>query len=573
MTRYSELFLPTRREDPAEAEVVSHRLMFRAGMIRKLAAGIYSYLPMGLRVIRKVEAIIREEMNRAGAQEVLLPAVQPADLWRESGRWDFYGKELLRFRDRNERECCLGPTHEEVITDLVRHEVQSYRQLPLNLYQIQTKFRDEIRPRFGVMRAREFIMKDAYSFDADDAGAEESYRKMYEAYSRIFRRCGLDFVAVEADTGAIGGSFSHEFMVLAESGEDEVAACAACGYGANVERAEVRPPQPVEPDVPPGAPEPVDTPGRRTIEEVAGFLGVGPEALVKTILFETDKGVVAACVRGDHEVNPVKVKNAVGANTVEMASEETVRTVTGAPVGFAGPVGLDVPVYVDHALRGGAGYVVGANRADRHVRNVVPGRDFPVASWADLRTIRAGDPCPRCGEPVTVKRGIEVGHIFKLGTKYSEAMHATYLDREGRERVLVMGCYGIGVGRTVAAAIEQNHDEDGIIWPVPIAPWEVLILPIQVRDARTRELAERLAADLEARGVEVLLDDRDERPGVRFKDADLIGVPLRITLGPRGLKEGVAEVRERATRAEHRVPLEEVAAWAAGWVGERRIPA
>ncbi len=573
MTRYSELFLPTLREDPAEAEVVSHRLMFRAGMIRKLAAGIYSYLPMGLRVIRKVEAIIREEMNRAGAQEVLLPAVQPADLWKESGRWDFYGKELLRFRDRNERECCLGPTHEEVITDLVRREIQSYRQLPLNLYQIQTKFRDEIRPRFGVMRAREFIMKDAYSFDADDAGAEESYRKMYEAYTRIFRRCGLDFVAVEADTGAIGGSFSHEFMVLAESGEDEVAACAACGYGANVERAEVRPPDPVAPEVPPGPPETVDTPDRRTIEEVAGFLGVGPEALIKTILFETDKGVVAACVRGDHEVNPVKVKNAVGANTVEMASEETVRRVTGAPVGFAGPAGLDVPVYVDHALRGGAGYVAGANQADRHARNVVPGRDFAVAAWADLRTIRAGDPCPRCGEPVAVKRGIEVGHIFKLGTKYSEAMNATYLDRDGRERLLVMGCYGIGVGRTVAAAIEQNHDEDGIIWPVPIAPWEVLILPIQMKDERTRELADRIAADLEARGVDVLLDDRDERPGVRFKDADLIGVPLRITLGPRGLKEGVAEVRERATRAEHRVPLEEVAAWAADWVEKQRIPA
>ncbi len=573
MTRYSELFLPTLREDPAEAEVVSHRLMFRAGMIRKLAAGIYSYLPMGLRVIRKVEAIIREEMNRAGAQEVLLPAVQPADLWKESGRWDFYGKELLRFRDRNERECCLGPTHEEVITDLVRREIQSYRQLPLNLYQIQTKFRDEIRPRFGVMRAREFIMKDAYSFDADDAGAEESYRKMYEAYTRIFRRCGLDFVAVEADTGAIGGSFSHEFMVLAESGEDEVAACAACGYGANVERAEVRPPDPVAPEVPPGPPETVDTPDRRTIEEVAGFLGVGPEALIKTILFETDKGVVAACVRGDHEVNPVKVKNAVGANTVEMASEETVRRVTGAPVGFAGPAGLDVPVYVDHALRGGAGYVAGANQADRHARNVVPGRDFAVAAWADLRTIRAGDPCPRCGEPVAVKRGIEVGHIFKLGTKYSEAMNATYLDRDGRERLLVMGCYGIGVGRTVAAAIEQNHDEDGIIWPVPIAPWEVLILPIQLKDERTRELADRIAADLEARGVDVLLDDRDERPGVRFKDADLIGVPLRITLGPRGLKEGVAEVRERATRAEHRVPLEEVAAWAADWVEKQWIPA
>ena len=570
---YSKLFLPTLREDPAEAEVVSHRLMFRAGMIRKLAAGIYSYLPMGLRVLRKVEAIVREEMNRAGAQEVLLPAVQPGDLWKESGRWDYYGRELLRFVDRNDRECCLGPTHEEVITDLVRKEIQSYRQLPLNLYQIQTKFRDEIRPRFGVMRAREFIMKDAYSFDADDAGAEESYRRMFEAYSRIFARCGLEFVAVEADTGAIGGSFSHEFMVLADSGEDEVAACRRCGYGANVEKAEAKPPPAPEATEPPGELELVETPGKRTIEEVTAFLGVAPEGTMKTILFETDKGVVAACVRGDHQVNPVKVKNLLGANTAEMASEETVARVTGAPVGFAGPVGLEVPVYLDHALREGSGYVVGANRADAHYRNAVPGRDFRPAGWADLRVIEAGDPCPRCGEPVEVRRGIEVGHIFKLGTKYSEAMGATYLDREGAERFLVMGCYGIGVGRTVAAAIEQNHDDDGIIWPVPIAPWQVLVLPIRVNDEETRRVTDEIVRELESRGVEVLVDDRDERPGVRFKDADLIGVPLRITLGPRGLKQGVAEVRERATRAEHRVPLVEVAGWAARWVDERRVSA
>ncbi|NOY45856.1 MAG: proline--tRNA ligase [Deltaproteobacteria bacterium] len=573
MDRYSTLFLPTLREDPAEAEVVSHRLMFRAGMIRKLAAGIYSYLPMGLRVLRKVERIVREEMNRAGAQEVLLPAVQPADLWKESGRWSYYGPELLRFEDRNGRECCLGPTHEEVITDLVRGQIQSYRQLPVNLYQIQTKFRDEIRPRFGVMRAREFIMKDAYSFDADDAGAEESYRKMYEAYRRIFARCGLEFVAVEADTGAIGGSFSHEFMVLADSGEDSVAACRACGYGANVEKAEVRPPERPGPGSEPGALELVETPGCRTIDEVCAFLGVEPRHTIKTLLFDTDKGTVAVCVRGDHQVNPVKVKNLVDANTAELAPEEVVQRVTGAAVGYAGPVGLSVPVYLDHALQEGVGYVVGANRSDHHYRNAVAGRDFAVAGWADLREIEEGDPCPRCGEPVTVRRGIEVGHIFKLGTKYSETMGATFLDREGRERPFVMGCYGIGVGRTVAAAIEQNHDENGIVWPVPIAPWEVLILPIRPGDEATARAVDEIAAGLEERGVEVLVDDRDERPGVRFKDADLIGVPLRITLGPRGLKEGVAEVKERATGAEHRVPLAEVAAWAAEWVEARRSPA
>ncbi|HSH71381.1 MAG TPA: proline--tRNA ligase [Deferrisomatales bacterium] len=566
---YSQSFLPTLRDDPAEAEVVSHKLMLRSGLIRRLSAGIYSYLPAGLRVIRKVEQIVREEMDRAGAQEVLLPAVQPAELWQESGRWDFYGPELLRFTDRGGRQCCMGPTHEEVITDLVRGEVQSYRQLPLNLYQIQTKFRDEIRPRFGVMRAREFIMKDAYSFDLDEDASAQSYHKMYEAYRRIFERCGLEFVAVEADSGAIGGSFSHEFMVLADSGEDGVAACSACGYGANVEKAEV--PAPAAADAPEsGALEPVSTPGQRTIEEVSGFLGVDVTRTAKTLVFETDAGVVAVVVRGDHAVNPIKVKNAVGANVAELAGEAAVVETTGAPVGFAGPVGLGVPVYVDHALKDAGGFVVGANRADAHYRNAVAGRDFPVAGWTDLREIAAGDPCPRCGEAVSVRRGIEVGHVFRLGTKYSEALGATCLDDQGKERPLVMGCYGIGIGRTAAAAIEQNHDGDGICWPVPIAPWEVVVLPIRVTDEATREAVDRLTAGLEARGVEVLVDDRDERAGVKFKDADLLGVPLRITLGPRGLKEGVAEVRERATGADHNVPLDELVEWAAGWVAARR---
>jgi prolyl-tRNA synthetase len=567
---FSKLLIPTLKEDPAEAEVISHKLMLRAGLIRKLAAGIYSYLPAGLRVLRKVERIVREEMNRAGAQEVLLPAVQPAELWKESGRWEFYGKELLRFVDRHNRESCLGPTHEEVITDLVRREVQSYRQLPLNLYQIQTKFRDEIRPRFGLMRGREFIMKDAYSFDADDAGAEESYRKMYEAYDRIFRRCGLEFVPVEADVGTIGGSFSHEYMVLAESGEDAVCACRTCGYGANVEKAEVRPSDETGGELSCGAPERIPTPGKRTIEEVSSFLGVDPSSLAKTLLFETDQGTVAVCVRGDQEANLAKVKNLLGANQAELAGEARVAEITGAPVGFAGPVGLSVPVYADHGLRGTAGWVVGANERDAHLRNVAPGRDFAVAAWADLRSIREGDACPRCGASVTVKRGIEVGHIFKLGTKYSEALRATFLDDQGAEQPIVMGCYGIGVGRTAAAAIEQNNDADGIIWPVPLAPWEALLLPLQVKDEAARKASSELASALEAGGVEVLVDDRDERPGVKFKDADLLGIPLRITLGPKGLAQGVAEIRERATKAEHRVPLAECAVWVERWVGERR---
>jgi prolyl-tRNA synthetase len=570
---YSKLFLPTLREDPAEAEVVSHRLMLRAGLVRKLAAGIYSYLPAGLRSIRKVEQILREEMNRAGAQEILMPAVQPGELWTESGRWDYYGRELLRFVDRHERDCCLGPTHEEVVTDIVRREIRSYRQLPVNLYQIQTKFRDEIRPRFGVMRAREFSMKDAYSFDADEVGAEESYGKMYDAYRRIFERCGLDFVAVEADTGAIGGSFSHEFMVLADSGEDAVAACQACGYGANVEKGEIRPPESMSSPPPaPPPPELVETPDQKTIEEVTAFLGVPAEAVVKTLVFNTDQGLVAVCVRGDHEANPAKVKNLVGANTAELASAAEVMAATGAPAGFAGPVGLEIPVYFDHALRDTGGLVVGANRADAHYRNALPDRDFGVTGWADLRMIVEGDPCPRCEATVSVRRGIEVGHVFKLGTKYSEAMGATYLDAEGEERLLVMGCYGIGVARTLAAAIEQNHDEDGIIWPVPIAPWEVTVLPIRPEEAATRVAVTEIVAALEDRGIEVLLDDRDERPGVRFKDADLLGIPLRVTLGPRGLGEGMAEVRERATGVEHKVPLPEVAAWVADWTAQRRTP-
>ncbi len=556
MIRYTQYLMPTTKETPSDAEVVSHRLMLRGGFIQKVASGIYTYLPAGLRVLRKVERILREEMDRAGAQEVLMPAVIPSELWKESGRWDAYGKELLRFKDRADREFCLGPTHEEVVTDLVRRLVRSYRQLPLNLYQIQDKFRDEIRPRFGLMRGREFFMKDAYSFDADEEGAKESYRKMYEAYCRIFRRMGLDFRAVEADTGNIGGSSSHEFMVIADSGEDAIVSCASCSYGANVEKAEC--PVPAEGTVgsrDAGAARKVETPEKRTIEEVSGFLGIAPGALIKTLLFETSVGNVAVLVSGAHEINEIKVKNRLGAEWVRLAEEPTVRAVTGAPSGFAGPVGLAVRTIADHSVRSIASGATGANEKDAHLVDVVPGRDFSPEAYADLRMVREGDPCPRCGAELRVSRGIEVGHVFRLGTKYSEKLHAVCLDADGREQVVAMGCYGIGVGRTAAAAIEQHHDGDGMVWPISIAPFEVTIIPVNVKNADVAAAAETLAAGLDAKGVEVLLDDREERPGIKFKDADLVGIPVRVTLGEKNVAAGFGELRDRRTGETVRVEL------------------
>lgn len=556
MIRHTQYLMPTTKETPSDAEVVSHRLMLRGGFIQKVASGIYTYLPAGLRVLRKVERILREEMDRAGAQEVLMPAVIPSELWKESGRWDAYGKELLRFKDRADREFCLGPTHEEVITDLVRRLVRSYRQLPLNLYQIQDKFRDEIRPRFGLMRGREFFMKDAYSFDADEEGAKESYRKMYEAYCRIFHRMGLDFRAVEADTGNIGGSSSHEFMVIADSGEDAIVSCASCSYGANVEKAEC--PVPAEGTVgsrDAGPARKVETPDKRTIEEVSGFLGIAPEALIKTLLFETSDGNVAVLVSGDHEINEIKVKNFLGAEWVRLAEEPTVRAVTGAPSGFAGPVGLAVRTIADHSVRSIASGATGANDKDAHLVDVVPGRDFTPEAYADLRMVREGDPCPRCGAELRVSRGIEVGHVFRLGTKYSEKLHAVCLDADGREQVIAMGCYGIGVGRTAAAAIEQHHDDDGMVWPISIAPFEVTIIPVNVKNADVAAAAEALAAALDAKGVEVLLDDREERPGIKFKDADLVGIPVRVTLGEKNVSAGFGELRDRKTGETVRVEL------------------
>ncbi|MDH4099979.1 MAG: proline--tRNA ligase [Nitrospirota bacterium] len=558
--RYSQLLIPTLKETPADAEVISHKLMLRAGMIRKVAAGIYTYLPMGLRVIRKVENIIREEMNRAGAQEVLMPAVQPAELWQESKRWDFYGKELMRIKDRHDREFCIGPTHEEVITDLVKREVKSYRQLPLNLYQIQTKFRDEIRPRFGLMRGREFIMKDAYSFHKDEASVDEGYRAMYEAYKRIFSRCGLDFRAVEADTGTIGGSFSHEFMVLAETGEDFIASCDTCDYAANMEKAESRSKRVLPGEKEPEKPmEKVSTPGKKAVDEVAAFLKTTPEKLVKTLIYKTDDGrFVAVLLRGDHEVNDVKLKHLVDAKEVELAAHADVERLTNAPSGFAGPVGLaGIPIYADQTVDEMANFIVGANEGDAHYVNVNYPRDFKVERFADLRKVVVGDSCPRCHGSLRIFKGIEVGHVFKLGTKYSEAMKAVFLDEEGKEKPFIMGCYGIGVGRTAAAAIEQNHDEFGIKWPLPIAPFTVAVIPLNVNDAASMETGEAIYRELLSQGIDTMIDDRDERAGVKLKDADLVGIPLRVVIGERGLKEGVVEIKDRRTGVVDKVPVAE----------------
>ncbi|MBT1075464.1 proline--tRNA ligase [Geobacter grbiciae] len=554
--RYSQYFIPTVKETPSDAEVVSHKLMLRAGMIRKLAAGIYNYLPLGLRSIRKVEQIVREEMNRAGAIELLMPSVQPAELWQESTRWEQYGKELLRFKDRKDAEFCLGPTHEEVITDLVRREVKSYRQMPLNLYQVQSKFRDEIRPRFGLMRGREFIMKDAYSFDVSSEAADTSYDKMYQAYRRIFQRCGLKFRAVEADTGSIGGSSSHEFMVLADSGEDAIVSCTACEYAANVEKAEARlfPSEHAEPR----ELEKVETPQKRSVEEVTTFLGIPASSLVKTLLCVADGEPVAALVRGDHDLNEIKLKHLLGCEELEMASEEIVERVTGAPVGFAGPVGLKIKIIADLTIQGMKNFVTGGNARDLHFKNVNIGRDFTPALIADIRNVVHGDPCPRCeAGHLEMWRGIEVGHVFKLGTKYSESLRATFLDADGKEQVIFMGCYGIGISRTVAACIEQNHDADGIIFPIPIAPFHCIISAVSTKDAEVVAACDELYRALTAVGVEVLFDDRDERPGSKFKDADLIGIPLRIVVGSKNLAEGKVELKSRKGGEVSLLPLAE----------------
>ena len=555
--RYRQTFIPTLREDPTEAEVISHKLLLRAGMMRQVARGVYDFLPLGLRVVRKVENIVREEMNRAGAQEILMPAVCPAELWQESGRWDVYGRELLRIKDRHDRDFCFGPTHEEVVTDIVRREVRSYRDLPLNLYQIQTKFRDEVRPRFGLMRGREFIMKDAYSFHTDLEDCQREYRNMYDAYRRIFDRCGLTSRPVEADTGAIGGSLSHEFQVLAESGEDAIVSCDSCDYAANVEKAELAPP-PAPTDTRGATLTRVETPDQRTIEEVSTFLGEPPERFVKTLLYETDTGaVVAALVRGDHELSEPKLKNLLGCEWVALADEETVQKVTGAPTGFAGPLRIESQLISDQTLRGARGLVCGANERDMHMIGLDIERDLPSLQFADLRRAIAGDTCPRCEKGrFTDHRGIEVGQTFYLGTKYSQAMNATYLDAKGEQHPMEMGCYGIGITRTVAAAIEQNHDDAGIVWPKPLAPADIHIVPVNWNDDTTRKASEDVYAKLRQSGTDVLFDDREERPGVKFKDADLLGIPLRATIGGKSLARGVIELKVRADGAMTEVPTD-----------------
>jgi len=561
--RTSRLLLATVKEVPADAEIVSHRLMLRAGLIRRLASGLYNWLPLGLRVLRKVERIVREEMDAAGAQEVLMPVVQPAELWQESGRWEQYGPELLRFEDRHGREFCLGPTHEEVITDLVRKEIRSYRQLPANFYQIQTKFRDEIRPRFGVMRAREFLMKDAYSFHLDQASLDETYQAMHDTYCRIFTRLGLDFRPVRADTGSIGGSLSHEFHVLAESGEDAIAFSSESDYAANVELAEALPP--AEPRPAPGETlQEVATPDQHSIEEVSAFLGVPPEQCLKTLLVEgAEGGVVALVLRGDHELNAVKAeKLAAVKSPLTFASEAQVREAAGAGPGSLGPVGLKVPVIADHAALAVADFVCGANRDGWHLKGVNWGRDLPEPEAADIRNVVAGDPSPDGKGVLDIKRGIEVGHIFQLGRKYSEAMHATVLDEQGKAVVMTMGCYGIGVSRVVAAAIEQNHDDRGIIWPDAIAPYQVALLPMNMhKSERLREAVEALYAKLQAAGFEVLLDDRKERPGVMFADMELIGIPHRLVLGERGLDKGLIEYKGRRDSDSQDIPIDSIEAF------------
>ncbi len=543
--RVSRLFMATQREIPADAEIPSHQLMLRAGLIRKVASGIYSFMPLGYRTYRKVEAVIREEMDKAGAQELIMPALLPAEVYQESGRWEKFGPEMFRLSDRGGRSFCLGPTHEEPFTEAVRDTISSYKQLPVTLYQIQHKYRDEKRPRFGIMRGREFVMKDAYSFDVDEAGLSESYDTMYKAYRAIFDRLGLDYTVVDADSGAMGGSGSQEFMVKSEVGEDGICYCDECGYAANEEKAGcVTPAQDTAEmlDI-----EKIHTPDVKTIDDLVGYMNCGADKFVKTILYNIDGKIVAAMCRGDRDINETKLANLYDATEMELAAFVDVERVTGAKVGFAGPVGLKekIDIVVDSEVSVMRNFVVGADETDYHLKNVNIGRDFEATTIADIRNAVEGDVCPKCGKgKMKMARGVEVGHIFKLGTKYSKALNCVYLDKDGKSNLVVMGCYGIGVGRTLAAIIEQHHDDNGIIWPAEVAPYKAIVVPTKVNDEANMALAEKIYADLTAAGVEVLIDDRNERPGVKFKDADLIGIPLRITVGRRA-GEGIVEVKRR----------------------------
>jgi prolyl-tRNA synthetase len=563
--RWSHALIPTLKETPADAVAPSHVLLLRAGMIRQLGAGTYTYMPLGLRVLQKAVRIVREEMDAAGALELLMPALQPVELWKESGRFEAYGDLLMKLTISGGHQMALGPTHEEVITEMVRDLVNSYKQLPVTLYQIQTKFRDEPRPRFGIVRTREFIMKDAYSIDADLGQLNSSYDKMYEAYCRIFDRCGLPYVIVEAESGPIGGDSSHEFMVPCSTGEDKVIVCGHCGYAANQERAEVGGQDQSSPSTAPDAPayEAVPTPGKRTIREVCQFLGVEEPTSAKLLVYMADGKPAAALLRGDHELNEAKFRRAVGAVSVVPADPATIEKATGAPMGYLGPVGIKIPMVIDRAIAAMPTVVVGGNAVDVHLKGVVPGRDFPLERVHDIRNADAGDPCPRCGSPMEVKAGLEIGHVFKLGTKYSKSMGATYLDEKGNETHVIMGCYGIGINRIVAAAVEAAHDANGILWPQAIAPYDVLIVPLQVQSAAVMEQTAILESALASTGLDVLVDDRDQRPGFKFKDADLIGIPLRVVISERGLKEGKIEIKWRHESEAKQLQATATEAWPA----------
>lgn len=556
--KISGLFLPTLFEDPREAELISHKLMLRAGLIRQLASGVYSYLPLGYRVLTKVSRIVEEEMDAIGGQEVLLPALHPKELWEETGRWTAYGPDMFKLNDRRSRDFGLGPTHEEIITDLVRSEVRSYRQLPLLLYQIQTKFRDEIRPRFGLMRAREFQMKDGYSFDVDEEKADKTYDLLYKAYSRIFSRCGLSFRAVEAESGLIGGSVSHEFMVPAEAGEDLMVLCNSCDYAANLERAECGEPDELQRGELAELTL-VETPGMKRVDEVSRFLGIKSEQLVKTLIYKAGDLVVAALILGHQELNKTKLTRAIGKANLELADSETISAVTGAPVGFTGPIGLSgIKIIADNSIKGQANLVVGGNKADAHYTGANYDRDFQVNSWADIKVAQGKDPCPQCTGRLEIRRGIEVGHIFKLGTKYSQAMKAVFIDEDGQEKPFIMDTFGIGVSRIIGAVIEISHDENGIIWPMSITPYQVLILPINVQDEAQWDLSLEIYRMLQKEGIEVLLDDREERPGRKFTDSELIGIPLRIVIGNKTKQTGQIEISIRQNQEKRFVPLEDL---------------
>ena len=557
--RWTESLINTLWQAPSEAEISSHKLMLRAGLIKKLAAGIYVFMPLGLKVLRKIEDIVRKEMDNSGALELLMPTLQPEQLWQESGRWNTIGKEMIKVQDRRERQFGLGPTHEEVVTDIIRKEIKSYRQLPVTLYQIQTKFRDEIRPRFGIIRAREFIMKDAYSFDQDIEGLNRNYKKMYNVYCEIFDECALEYQIVEAESGIMGGDVSHEFMALADSGEDTIVHCSSCGYSANMEKAEVSKQTTTNKQKEKQIKE-IDTPETKTIKQLTEFLKISPKNLVKTLIYKTNDQIAAVLIRGDREVNETKLIKLLQCAKLELADSETIEKITGAPVGFTGPVGLKekIKIVADNEVLNMKNFTTGANKKDVHLLNVNIGRDFEIDISGDIRFITESDQCPKCTGRIKIEKGIELGHTFKLGSKYTKSMNAKFLDKDGKEKTIIMGCYGIGISRIIAAVIEQNNDENGIIWPKSIAPYQVEILPVNVNDKETMQIAEKLYKKFLSEKIEVIIDDRNERPGIKFKDADLIGIPTRITISSQKAKDNMVEIHKRDTGEDKLVNIEDL---------------